>query len=93
MSGDMRFAMSPATPLSLTLLHLIACSEAGWAKPYTRTPSALLRCDYVLQSESIGCLLHSLPISWVPPAYAGPFSSCRSQGQTNALAAPDNPRL
>jgi hypothetical protein len=50
MSGAMRSAMSPATPLRLTSLYQIACSEAGRAQHCPRTRfalscAAILLCD------------------------------------------------
>ncbi len=38
MSGDMRFAMSPATPLSLTSLRQIASSSGGCTEYSSPTP-------------------------------------------------------
>jgi hypothetical protein len=56
-------------------------SEARCAPALPRTPpGSPVGAVLPKRSASAGCSLHSLPISWVPPADAGPFSSCRSQG-------------
>jgi hypothetical protein len=71
----------PAAPLRCTSLDQTALLGGGACGTQLRTPpGSPVGAVLPKRSASAGCSLHSLPISWVPPAGAGPFSSCRSQG-------------
>ncbi len=63
MSGSMRFAMSPATPLETHLAspNCVLEAEACRTQPRNRPNGLLLRCDFALRSESAGCSRAHLP--------------------------------
>ena len=67
-------SVSPATPLGphLALPNRVLIGRAGPYPTLHRPDRALLRYDFAVQSEAIGCSLRSFPPG-LRPLSAGPF--------------------
>ena len=79
MSGGVSVGTPPATPLSLTSLCQIASSSGGRTEysPPLALAGLLLRYDFAVRSEAVGCSCARLPAGLASRGGSPPLASTR----------------